>query len=499
MPAAPRVPPRNCRLRQLRLGGRLRAFAGPPVRAVLDWGGSCHLRRSGSGCPSGPAGSRLPPVGRVLSCRAATTGTGNSDADDTATELGMGRCACCALGSGSRGATLRACPVPARRALVAVRGLNFKFDSLRILIVVMQILWGFQHITGLPLPEPFEQLVDKFTFLSDFALLLGCAFRITFSQRLLITTLVPLGISALLAISCVVFETFACDELPETGASYLRTDYSVSCDTAEHARYSIYAAVMVFIHPVGIPALYAALLWSKRRQDCAAASAAAAITFSSSTSDSAMPISSPHHSQLRESVVGNGGSSIRASDALVRASDFLWRPYRDGAFWWELVECVRRLLLTGLLVFIMPGTAGQAAVSTLFAFALLIVFMGARPHRSRGDSANYMLGCLILYFSTISALLLYLDVTGDTDSHSIVGVLLVVLSVLLLGMCVAQTLTAGLVSLYVPTWVEALKPQALKPRVVQVEAPISRRKLSQYNSAGMGASAPVLFVAPVID
>ncbi|CAM9142288.1 unnamed protein product [Phaeothamnion confervicola] len=37
----------------------------------------------------------------------------------------------------------------------------------------------------------------------------------------------------------VVFQTFACDSMDEFDASYLRTDYSISCKTAEHALWEL--------------------------------------------------------------------------------------------------------------------------------------------------------------------------------------------------------------------------------------------------------------------
>ena len=36
-------------------------------------------------------------------------------------------------------------------------------------------------------------------------------------------------------------------------------------------------------------------------------------------------------------------------------------------FFWKVFECIRRLLLTGLLVFV-PNTSGQVAYGCLFAF-----------------------------------------------------------------------------------------------------------------------------------
>lgn len=38
---------------------------------------------------------------------------------------------------------------------------------------------------------------------------------------------------------------------------------------------------------------------------------------------------------------------------------FLWGTYRPSVYWYECWECVRKLLLTGLLVYFKEGTPTQ--------------------------------------------------------------------------------------------------------------------------------------------
>lgn len=46
---------------------------------------------------------------------------------------------------------------------------------------------------------------------------------------------------------------------------------------------------------------------------------------------------------------------VDSSARFVAASHFLSRPYTPRSCYWETVECLRRLMLTGFLVFIAPG------------------------------------------------------------------------------------------------------------------------------------------------
>lgn len=47
--------------------------------------------------------------------------------------------------------------------------------------------------------------------------------------------------------STVAFKTFACDDEAVEGESYLRADYSLSCQTNSHILFRFYAAVMILV------------------------------------------------------------------------------------------------------------------------------------------------------------------------------------------------------------------------------------------------------------
>ncbi|CAM9212963.1 unnamed protein product, partial [Hapterophycus canaliculatus] len=146
--------------------------------------------------------------------------------------------------------------------------------KLKILVVVWQILTVFPSITGADFPPSYSRFLSWIDIVN---LDLGSIFsgtcilpQVSFYQRLLLTTLAPLclrragiGSASVLAkraawsrhfaaglllsflvftsTSTVVFETFACDNEAVKGESYLRADYNLSCDSAEHTWYRVYA------------------------------------------------------------------------------------------------------------------------------------------------------------------------------------------------------------------------------------------------------------------
>lgn len=212
----------------------------------------------------------------------------------------------------------------------------------------------------------------------------GCLISTDFYDRLLVSTLGPIAVLVVLActyrvatwrnrgaggarraviankhtsimllvaflvygsVSATVFGAFSCEELDD-GRSYLRGDYSIRCDTDKHRSFQGYAGFMIFIYPVGIPALMAVLLFSHRR--------ALADT-----------------------------SAARNDNPTIKPFADLWQPYRPDRYMFELLEYLRRILLTGIVVFIFPNTAAQIAVTFMMELFFFVVSVFLLPYRKR--------------------------------------------------------------------------------------------------------------------
>jgi len=303
---------------------------------------------------------------------------------------------------------------------------HFPFGTLRIPVVVFQLLTQYTSITGLrfpPLYQNFLSWVNAINLDMGWVLSIGCLANFDFYDRLLFATITPLVIFALLGcslgfasrrlrhprtsvgplrssadlkgsreelrqivirkhvsvalavsfliystVSTAVFQTFACDTFSdaEGGNSYLRADYSISCDDDKHLFYVIYAAFMVVLYPIGKDL-------SKTRATPRTSSCRAdliekknAYTYRKTAVEHCKTgIPAVYAWSLWHRRAHFAGDKFRSSKELLpkghtlRTIGFLWKPYKRSHFWWEIVECVRRLCLTGFLVFIMPGTSGQ--------------------------------------------------------------------------------------------------------------------------------------------
>ncbi|CAN0460998.1 unnamed protein product, partial [Scytosiphon promiscuus] len=65
------------------------------------------------------------------------------------------------------------------------------------------------------------------------------------------------------SVSSTVFRMFACETV-DGGKEYLRADYTIECTTDKHKALQVYAWFMIMVYPVGIPVLYAIILFKHR-------------------------------------------------------------------------------------------------------------------------------------------------------------------------------------------------------------------------------------------
>ncbi|CAN0239800.1 unnamed protein product, partial [Hapterophycus canaliculatus] len=241
----------------------------------------------------------------------------------------------------------------------------------------------------------------------------GCVVDVDFHGRLLIVTICPIIILLLLAatfvaasrghrgemeasrqtwnkhmsmvilltffvysgVSSVLFKTFACEEL-DNGNHYLRADYRIECDSPKHEAFKAYAGIMIVMYTIGVPAFYAGLLYTHRET---------------------LGIDGPR----------------RKEDARVIPTSELWKPYKPSRFYFELIECARRICLTGVVVFIYPNTAAQIAITLMMAVVFALISEGLAPYISNWDAWLNRMGHAVVSISMYIALLLRVDVSNE--------------------------------------------------------------------------------------
>jgi len=316
-------------------------------------------------------------------------------------------------------------------------------QSIKILIVVWQILTQFTSVANVTYPEVYQRFLDSVNVLNFDALWIpsvGCIIDVDFHDRLLMATIFPIVVLALLvvtftlakcrnkgseealekvrerhmsmvllvtflvysSVSSTIFQTFACEELDD-GKDYLRVDYRIECDSSKHQAFQIFSGVMIFVYPIGIPLFYAFILYKNR-------------------------------TVLKD-------EKERETSLKVQPVDDLWRPYKPNRFYYEVIECFRRIMLTGVIVFIYPNTAAQVAVTLAIAFLFVIVSERLSPYVSKWDSSVSLTGHIIVFTSMYVALLNKVDISGErSDSQDVFAIILVAAHVIMIGVVVVETI-----------------------------------------------------------
>eukprot|EP00953_Heterococcus_sp_UTEX-ZZ885_P013120 7502-Heterococcus_DN1.PRE.1 len=91
------------------------------------------------------------------------------------------------------------------------------------------------------------------------------------------------------------------------------------------------------------------------------------------------------------------------------------------------------------MVFIVPGTAAQAAIACMLTVVGGFITVYLRPHADALDSKFYVVGIVIVFLSILMSLTLTTDMFYDKDhAENVAGSILVGLNIVLMSAAVVQ-------------------------------------------------------------
>mmetsp|Transcript_57436 Transcript_57436/g.113194 ORF Transcript_57436/g.113194 Transcript_57436/m.113194 type:complete len:737 (-) Transcript_57436:21-2231(-) len=199
-----------------------------------------------------------------------------------------------------------------------------------------------------------------------------------FTLGLLLSFLVLVGVSS------HTIHLFKCDQFDEAGdgrkKAWLFMDYSVDCMGARYRGFVAYACFMIFVYPIGIPLSYATLIW--------------------------------HHRELLSDPEAMR-HEIASGYPTVGHLKFLVQSYSARYFYFEVVECARRLLLTSIIGIVAPDSAVAPVLGLLIAIVFVVLFAETKPFKNENDNwlAVTLSFSLSLFF--LAALMIKADLTSD--------------------------------------------------------------------------------------
>jgi len=150
------------------------------------------------------------------------------------------------------------------------------------------------------------------------------------------------------------------DALRNATIAFSQADLSIDCDSARFVEAKTIAFLMIAIYPVGIPLVYACLLFCFRRL--------------------INPLGCDELTAMRVR------RELTDTNPRLRAIEFLFSCYRPGAYGFEVFESVRRIAMTGLIRYV-KKKSGPPVTGILFSLVSIIVFREIQPYENPSTNA----------------------------------------------------------------------------------------------------------------
>ena len=115
------------------------------------------------------------------------------------------------------------------------------------------------------------------------------------------------------------------------------------------------------------------------------------------------------HQKIRKKHLGNGGLPK------------LTGGYEMEVYWLEVFECVRKICLIGLPIFVEPGSSAQLIVGLLVCFISYGMYASYEPYIKDSDDWLAKVSQVSLFFSLVSSIALKVESDSSTEA---LGVLL---------------------------------------------------------------------------
>ena len=183
-----------------------------------------------------------------------------------------------------------------------------------------------------------------------------------------------------------VFRIFKCGEFGSKG-TWLMADLSIKCYTPEHMASILWAFVFVGIYVLGIPLLSTFILYRHRKR-----------------------LWDPRY------------------PALKRVYGSLYQYYRPEYWYFESIEMIKKMLLTGAMVMVAPGTSAQVMIGILISVVYLVILLHYRPFQDTKDQLLQMYSTVQVQLTLIVGMALQLDSGQDEAEKSVLAIILISLN-----------------------------------------------------------------------
>lgn len=175
--------------------------------------------------------------------------------------------------------------------------------------------------------------------------------------------------------SATILLMFSCRKF-EDGVQLLNADYNRDCNSSDYATMEYVGYIFVMIYPIGVPALFALLMFKNRET-------------------------------INDSIN-------------IQKYGFIFKDYGPVFFFWEIWDLVRKLTMSGLLIFFDKGSADQLSLAILFSTLAMVFHARSFPYTDMAANWIQLSVLASLQLTLFGSLVLKMDAgEGALDSTAV--------------------------------------------------------------------------------
>ena len=176
-------------------------------------------------------------------------------------------------------------------------------------------------------------------------------------------------------LSVKIFSVFKCVEV-DSGEFFLANDMSIQCFKPLYNSYATVAVICVAFYVIGIPTLSLLVLYKNRK------------------------------------IISSSAKTLK-KEKLDKSIGNLYAQYKPKYYWWECLEMVKKMMLTGGLILLSPGSSAQILLGILVVLMYLCLVLKYSPYNEDDDDflQNVATGAILL--TLIGGLALRADDAGE--------------------------------------------------------------------------------------
>ena len=141
-------------------------------------------------------------------------------------------------------------------------------------------------------------------------------------------------------------------------------DYSISCNSKEYKIAFLWAILMIFIYPIGVPIIYFLLLYNIRDEI-------------QLVTKKLMNNHEINLNTLLDTQCSYFPLRIRYQ---LLTLNFLYESYQPYYWWWDILDTLQRITITGLLVLISSESTLQVMIGSLLILSYIYIIISCSPY-----------------------------------------------------------------------------------------------------------------------